>query len=350
MKTWIILTGILISTFSFAAEISGLTVNGEAAMDYNFLSSQDTPPALGGAKDNQYRFNSAQLTLKKDIEQLYIFSRLTYVPTTYTVSGTTTSTENLGVLKQFEFFYRLLPNLHIGFGRFLTTFGFESPMRNTNITYNYSIARQTLYPIYAEGIRAKYFITNEVTLTASNYNRIPDATFGDDNTSSKATEVALSGTHSKFAWYAGYITSRDEQNLEKVDNKGLSFWTSYVFDNFSLIGTYDNRSSKKESAGLYYSQSFSGTVSYRLNAFNFYARQEIVSGASDINKINGSADFKDSDKIDSLTLGTRFTAHENLYLYAEFRRDRADEKTYLTKGGNLTKDLSVITLGAIARF
>lgn len=282
---------------------------------------------------------------------MYFFGRLTYIPTSYTVSGTQTNTENLGVLKQIEFFYKILPKLHIGFGRFLTTFGYESPMRSNNLTYNYSIARQTLYPIYAEGIRAKYVAHEYVTLTLSNYNKLPDASFGDDNKSSKATEAALSGTIGKFAWYGGFLTSRDEKDLEKVDNKATSLWISYVFrENFSLIGTYDNRSSQKDSDNKDYAQSMSGTLAYRLEKHNLYFRFETVTGAKDINEINGSADYLNGDKVQSLTLGDKFVIHKNLYLYAEYRRDHVDKKAFMTHGGSPAKDMTLVTLGAIARF
>lgn len=345
---------ILLSSFPFmtlAAEVNGIQFSGEAVFDYNFLTSKGAPPALGGAQDNQYRFNSAQLIASKDMEQFYFFARLTYVPTSYKVSEAQTSTESIGVLKQFDFFYKVTPKLHIGFGRFLTTFGYESPMRSNNIAYNYSIARQTLYPIYAEGIRAKYQFFKSLNLTVSNYNRIPEATYGDDNSSAKATEVSLSGIIGKLAWFSGYIRSRDEQNEEKVNNDGVSLWSSYtLLDNLSLIGTYDHRSSKKDGQGKKFAQSFSGTIAYRFHSQSLYVRHEIVTGAGKIDEINGSADFKDANRVTSLTLGNKFTLNENLYLYAELRNDHSDKKSFSTKGESLTENLTLLTLGAIARF
>ena len=351
MKKFIIslLTSIPLSTFG--AEIEGIQFNGEAVFDYNFSTSQEAPPALGGAQDNQYRFNSAQLIASKDMEKLSFFTRLTYIPTSYNMGGTQTSTESIGVLKQFEFFYKFTPQLQLGFGRFLTTFGYESPMRSNNIAYNYTIARQTLYPIYAEGIRAKYQFSKRLNLTVSNYNRIPEATYGDDNTSSKATEASLSGTIGKFAWFGGYIHSRDENNDEKVNNNGVSLWSSYaLMNNLSVIGTYDNRSSKKDDLGKKYAQSLSGTLAYRFQNQNFYVRHEVVTGAGEITAINGAADYKGADQVTSLTIGNKYVLHENLYLYAEYRNDSSDKKSFSTQGESLSKNLTVLTLGAIARF
>lgn len=334
-----------------AEEIGGVNVTGEAAFDYNLVTLKNQSiPGGGGAKDNQYRFNYAQLILKKETEKLNFFGRLFYLPTEYESNGKQ-STSNLGVLNQLEIFYKVDSKLQVGFGRFLTSLGYESPFRTVNHTYNYTISRQTLYPGYAEGLRAKYHFTPEILAIVSSYNRFADSTFGDDNSTSKATEAAITGTSGKLRWYAGYITSRDNNLTEKVDNKGASIWGAYKFsDPFSFIATYENRSADTKASAMKYTQSFTGTLVYVLGINNLALRYEHVRGANDINAINAAADFKTADKVESITLTDKIAIHENLNLYVEYRTDKADEKAFVKGNGGIVRNASMLTLGAIAHF
>lgn len=351
LKTYLFAFLSMVALSAEAAEFNDLTVNGEAAFDYDFHTSQDNPPALGGMKNNQYRFNLAQLTVKKNMEKMYFMSRLQYTPTTYTTTGSNTATESIGVLRQLEVYYKATEDLHVGFGRFLTTFGFESPMRSYNIAYNYSIARQTLYPIYAEGVRAKYIASKHLTFIGSNYNRLPDATYGDDNPSSKATELAALLSAGNVNAYLGYINSRDRNQNGRVNNQGMSFWTSYVLkDTYSFVATYDSRTSSRAHERTNFSQSFSGTINYKNQNQNYYGRFEHVTGAKNINAINGFADFKNAGTVNSFTLGHKYSLTENIFLYGEYRNDKATDKAYLTRGGSYVRNVTALTLGAILHF
>lgn len=349
-KKSLLLVGLIFSN-AYAYEVEGINVSGEAAFDYNLVSTGNVAiPASGGAKDNEYRFNYAQLLLKKDADKLSFFSRLFYLPTTYDTGGNQ-STANLGVLYQLEVFYKLSPKLVVGFGRFLTTMGYESPFRTNNFTYNYTISRQTLYPGYADGLRAKYFAHKYLTLNLSSYNRFANSSFGDDNSTSKATEASLTGTIENFTWFAGYITSRDTSLTEKVDNTGASVWLSYKFwENATLVTSFENRTSDKKDSALLYTQSLSGTLAYTWGACNFAARYEQVTGADNINAINGAADFKTANRVNSITLTNKFAVDKNLNLYLEYRGDHADDKAFVKDTGSTVRNASMFTLGAIAHF
>lgn len=349
-KKSLLLAGLIFSNVH-AYEVEGLKVSGEAAFDYNLVSTGDEAiPAAGGGKDNQYRFNYAQLLLKKDVEKLSFFSRLFYLPTTYDTNGNQ-NTANLGVLYQLEVFYKLAPKLDIGFGRFLTTMGYESPFRTNNLTYNYTISRQTLYPGYADGLRARYFAHKYLTANLSSYNRFANSSFGDDNSTSKATEISLTGTIQDFTWFAGYITSRDTNATEKVDNTGASVWFSYKFwENFNFVATFENRTSDTKDSALLYTQSISGTLAYTMGIHNFAARYEHVTGADNINAINGAADFKTANRVNSITLTDKIAIDKNLNLYLEYRGNHADDKAFVKDTGSTVSDASMFTIGAIAHF
>lgn len=346
----LVLTGLIFSN-AYAYDVGGIDVAGEAAFDYNMVSTNDEPiPAAGGAKDNQYRFNYAQLLLKKDVDKLSFFSRLFYLPTTYDTGGNQ-STANLGVLYQLEVFYKFSPKLDVGFGRFLTTMGYESPFRTHNLTYNYTISRQTLYPGYADGLRAKYYAHKYLTVNLSSYNRFANSSFGDDNSTSKATEISLKGSADNFIWFAGYITSRDTNQTQKVDNTGTSVWLAYKFwKDITFVATFENRTSDTKDSALLYTQSLSGTLAYTWGLHNFAARFERVTGADNINKINGAADFKTADRVNSITLTDKIAVDKNLNLYLEYRGDHADEKAFTKDSGSIVKNASMFTLGAIAHF
>lgn len=345
--------GLLLNLSSVYAdtEISGLTLSGEAAFDYNLVSTGDKAiPGAGGAKDNEYRLNYAQLLIKKEVDKFSFFSRLFYLPTTYDTNGSE-ATANLGTLYQLELFYKVTPKLEVGFGRFLTTLGYESPLRTINHTYNYTISRQTLYPGYADGVRAKYHFRKNIIAYLSSYNRFANSSFGEDNSSSKATEASVRGAFGDLTLFAGYITSRDTNTVEKVDNKATSIWAAYKFlEKASAILTYEDRSADSENTSMKYTQSLSGTLTYDLSNHHLVFRYEYVTGANDINAINGAADFKDADQINSITLTDRIALNEHLNLYLEYRGDHANKKAFEKDSGSIVKNASMFTLGAIAYF
>lgn len=340
-----------LSLSAHAVEYDGLSVSGEAAFDYNLVTTGDQPIAgAGGGKDNQYRLNYAQLVLKKEVDKLSFFSRLFYFPTTYDTGGTE-STANLGILQQLEVFYKVTPQLEVGFGRFLTTLGYESPFRTNNFTYNYTISRQTLYPGYAEGLRARYFAHKYLTASLSSYNRFANSSFGDDNSTSKATELSLTSKFEKVTLFAGYITSRDTNTVQKVDNKAASVWAAYNFlENATFVATFENRSADTKDSALKYTQSISGTLAYVMGIHNLAARYEMVTGADNINAINAAADFKTADRVNSITLTDKIAIDKNVNLYLEYRGNHADEKAFVKDNGGIVKNASMITLGAIAHF
>lgn len=136
-----------------AADLAGITVNGEVAFDYNFLSSKAAGiPNTGAATNETYRLNSAQILFKKETDQMNFLARLAYVPTAVvtTAAPEAKTTYNLGTLDQVEAFYKVTPQFHVGFGRFLTTMGYESLLKSENSTYNNTIAYQTIVPGYGE--------------------------------------------------------------------------------------------------------------------------------------------------------------------------------------------------------
>ena len=190
MKKNVLIAGLLIMCgFSAqAVEISGLTVNGEVAFDFNFLSTKSTAmPYTDGVNNEAYRLRNAQVLISKETDQIYFLTRLAYTPTTYVsavdTTGPTTvtsSTNNFGALEQAEIFYKPMQNLYVGFGRFLTTMGYESLMKYENAFYTTTIAYQSIVPGYGEGLRAKYVAGDWLTATLSTYNQALYGAFGDD--------------------------------------------------------------------------------------------------------------------------------------------------------------------------
>lgn len=337
-----------------AADVGGITVNGEISFDYNFLSSggNTAVPNVGSATNEAYRLNTAQILLKKETEQISFLSRLAYtqvnVDGTDPATGMSTSRQNMGTLDQVEIFYKVSPSLQVGFGRFLTTMGYESLLKGENATYNNTIAYQTLVPGYGEGLRAKYTLNEYFTATASTYNRAKFSQWAEDYSPTKATEVSATGTVAGFTWFAGYLFGKDGDDTTPLTGTteltSGDAWVSYKFmDNLSLAITYDSLTKNVNDAGTNWSDSASAIVTYGWGMNNLALRYEMVRGAMHIG-------YGAADTVNSITLTDKIVLNENLNLYVEYRMDQADEEVFVDKDNSPTKDASIITLGALARF
>ena len=337
-----------------AVDVSGIAVNGEISFDYNFLSSgnQTAVPNVGGATNEAYRLNTAQILLKKETEQISFLGRLAYtqvnVDGTDTATGTTTTRQNMGTLDQVEIFYKALPSLQVGFGRFLTTLGYESLLKGENATYGNTIAYQQLVPGYGEGLRAKYTLNEYFTATASTYNRMKFSQWGEDYSPTKATELSATGTVAGLTWFAGYLFGKDGDDTTPLtgttERSSGDAWVSYKFmDNLSLAITYDSLTTNVNDAGTNWSDSASAIVTYGWGMNNFALRYEMVRGAMHIG-------YGASDTVNSITVSDKIVMNENLNLYVEYRADQADEDSFKDRDGAATKNASIVTLGALARF
>ncbi len=233
-----------------------------------------------------YRLNVAQVLFKKETDQVYFLGRLAYTPNQYTVAGTTTTKANLGTLDQVEIFYKAQPNLYIGFGRFLTTMGYESLLRSENAFYNTTIAYQGIVPGYGEGLRAKYIAGDWLSATLSSYNQATYNAFGDNYTPTKATELSLTGVLGRFSWFAGYLLGTDAAvtpTTGKVDKSSSSVWAAYrLMDNSTLAVTYDSRTTKPEDEHTHWSDSVSAVFTYSVGINNLGLRYEMVRGGNEV--------------------------------------------------------------------
>ncbi len=354
------------TSVSRAADIAGLTVNGEASFDYYMLSSKDkATPFIGGASNETYRLNQAQILIKKETEQISFLSRLVYSPTSYLTSAksdgaggvtTTSNKANLGTMDQLEVFYKPTPSIYVGFGRFLTTMGFESLLKSENYTYGNTIAFQGIVPGYGEGLRAKYIPGEYLTATVSTYNQANYNAFGDDYTPTKTTEVSATGLWGNFSWYAGYYFGKDgAAPLDRTERTASSVWASYKLDPVLFAITYDSRTTKPDISGTKWSDSTSVLVSYQsavsatiINTVT--ARYEMVRGAGELIDLASGATYGAANKVNSFTLSDKIALNEYFKLYVEYRLDRADEDAFFDSNGNPTKNASILALGAVASF
>lgn len=340
-----------------AADIAGLTVKGEASFDYNFLSSGDNAyPASGGALNEQYRFNQAQLQLTKETDELSFLARLNYQPTTYE-TGAGTAKANIGTLDQIELYYKFTPEFSVGFGRLCSTMGFESILKSENIFYNNSLAYQLIVPGYGEGMRARYAPGEWLTVSLSTYNRTTYNYFGDDYTSTKTTEVSATGVAGRFLWFAGYQWGTDGDGTApnpKVDKKISNAWATYkLSDDFLLSAIYDNRAQKQEGSSEIFTQSITGQVSYAFQWHTLGVRYEYLLGAGELDALNGittPTNYRGADKVQIWSVVDKFNLSEHFNLYVEYRHDGADQAVLKNNKGDDTKDAHMITLGALAHF
>jgi len=338
---------LLATTAANAMDVAGVTVNGELSTDYSFFSNNEAIPYADGAVDSAYRLNKGQLLLKKETEQVSFLSRLTY-------STTPVAGNNAVAMEQVELFYKFMPNLHIGVGRFLTTMGYESLLKTENAFYNPTIAYQSIIPGYGEGIRAKYVKGEDLTVTLTNMNRANDASLSEDN-NSKATELSATGVMGAATWFAGYqMGTNNPAAGQRDDRTATSIWATYkLMDNMLVGATYDAKTSKLEDASMNWSNAFSALVTYKMDRNNFGLRWEHVEGASTLTS-GASAGLTDyaANKIDSITATDKFNLTENLDLIAELRYDMGDEDTFADSDGvaNQEKTAWMGTFGVLAHF
>lgn len=353
-KLTLIFSAILITVPTLAVDVSGVTVNGEVAFDYNSLSNGNNDiPFTGGATNETYRLSQTQILAKKETDEISFLARLVYIPSTYvtaTTPATTTNKSNLGTLDQIEVYYKIQPNFSIGFGRFLTTMGYESLLRSENANYGNTIAFQAIVPGYGEGLRAKY-VYDYLTLTASTYNQSTYNAFGDDYTPTKTTEVSALGVLGNFSIFAGYYTGKDTGTLANTQKTASSAWASYkVLDNLLVALTYDARTAKPDELYTTWSDSSSALLTYGWGKNNFAVRYELVRGANELVEGSGTP-YGTAKKVTSITVTDKIALNDNFKLYVEYRTDKADENVLKGKDGVADKDTAgLFTLGLAANF
>ncbi|MBO9665546.1 MAG: outer membrane beta-barrel protein [Bdellovibrio sp.] len=352
----IIALSALLGIPAHAIDISGITAQGEAAFDYNFLSSGSNPyPASGGALNDQYHFHSAQLILTKETEELSLFARLAYVPTEYTSPAGNTKS-NIGTLDQLEVYYKIAPEWSVGGGRLCSTLGFESALKNENAFYANTVAYQGIVPGYNEGMRLRFNPGEFLAVSLSTYNRSTYNQFGDDYTPTKTTELSATGVAGRFLWFAGYYTGTDTDPVTptlKIDKSTSNIWATYKFsDNFTWSVSYDARTQTPDGGSQIYAQSISSQMVYVWDKHSIGLRYESVLGAGELDALNNStgAYYTGTDKANVWTLGDKFKLSEHLKVYVEYRHDSADQEVLTNDKGDLTKELHMITLGAVAHF
>mgnify|MGYP003337574475 CR=1 FL=1 len=353
----ICLLGILWSFSAHAYELGGLAIQGEAAFDYNYLSTGDNRyPSNGGALNDQYRFNMAQILVKKEADEISFLTRLSYIPTEVTTPGGGSTKSSFGTLDQFEIYYKFRPDLKVGFGRLCSTMGFESAMRYENVFYNNTVAYGSIVPGYGEGLRAMYNPGEWLALTLSTYNRSTYNQYGDDYNSTKTTEFSATGVLGPVLWFAGYYWGTDNGATAtdpKLDKSTSNAWATYKFnDAFSFSVSYDSRTQKPQDASTNYAQSISGQASYILGKHTLGLRYENILGAGELDVLNGttSLGYIGADKVQVFSAVEKYSLSENLNMYLEYRQDVADQSVLKDRNGDDTKNAYMITLGAIAKF
>ncbi|WP_413560234.1 outer membrane beta-barrel protein [Bdellovibrio sp. HCB209] len=360
MKKTIALTTILLLTLPFTALaeeiVSGITIQGEADFEYNFLSSgKNIYPASAGALDEQYRFNSAQVILKKETAELSFFARLMYMPIELT-TPTGTTKNSFGSLDQLEIYYKIDPNWSVGFGRLCSTLGFESAMKVENILYGNTVAYQGIVPGYNEGLRLKFNPGEWLAVTLNTYNRSAYNQFGDDYASTKTTELSATGISGRFLWFAGYYTGADASTTvpgTTIAKSTSNIWLTYkLTDDFTWSASYDSRAQKPDGEDLHYSQSISSQMSYILGKHTLGLRYESLLGAGELDSLNGTSNvyYPGADHVNVWTVGDKYSVSEHLKIYLEYRQDQADQDVLKDRDSEQTDHLHLITLGAIAHF
>ncbi|WP_413586204.1 outer membrane beta-barrel protein [Bdellovibrio sp. HCB274] len=351
---------LLTSSTVLAADIGGITVNGEIAFDYTTNSTGGNPtvggteiPFSGAAQDNTYRVNTTQILAKKETDKLSVLARLVFNPITYESAPGASSKNNFGVLDQVEVYYKPQSNLYIGAGRFMTTMGYESVLRSENIFYGYSIAFQGITPGYGEGLRAKYIVNDLLTTTLSTYNQSNYNVYGDDYTPTKTTELSVNGTMGDLQWFAAYYFGKDSgtNTTGPVQNAASNVWASYRFtENLMAAITYDSKSYSTDLGEAGWSDSTIGIVSYKLWNNTLSVRYEMIRGAMHLTEGGVLAVYNGADKVNSLTLADKINLNENLNAYVEFRADEADEDAFRDSDNAPTKTAQMLTLGVLASF
>lgn len=348
MKIQILLSALLTmgSLSAQAADISGLTVTGEVAFDYSFLSTKDVDMNFtDGVPNEEYRFKNAQVLIHKETDQIQFYTRLNYTPTNFAdVGATENSTADFGTLDQVEIYYKAMPNLYLGFGRLLTTMGYESLMKYENAMYTSTIAYQSIVPGYGEGLRAKYVAGDWLTANLSTYNQVAFGGWGDDYSPTKTTEMSLTGKAMGFTWFGGYYFGTDIPTSGRVDRSGSSVWASYqITENFLTVLTYDSLNTKPDGGSEAWSDSTALYLTYGLGMNNLSLRYEMVRGANELG-------YTAADTVNSLVLSDKIVMNDYMNLYVEYRMDKANEEAFVDGDGAATDSASLLTLSALAHF
>lgn len=365
-QRWIVLplvaSSLLLASFnSVAAEIPGVKISGEAVFDYNFLSTGGNAyPASGAAPNEQYRLSQAQVLLTKETDDFSFLGRLSYIPTEYLVApaGTPGVTKgNIGTLDQLEVYYKVRPDLSIGFGRLLTTMGIESLMRFENTLFANTLSYQAIVPGYGEGLRLKYTPNTYFGLNLSTYNRAAYNKFGDDYTPTKTTEVSIFGNISSLYWFAAHYFGTDVDAAtpaNKLDKTASSLLLTYKWNDYLTTSfTLDNRSQKQSGVDTLSANSAALHVGYTWEKHLFGLRYETIKGANDLDALNeniGVFTYGNADKLEIITIGDKFRLTENFDLHLEYRMDKADQDVLKKSDGTATDSSNMVTLGAIAHF
>ncbi|MEK2690188.1 outer membrane beta-barrel protein [Bdellovibrio sp. GT3] len=360
MKKFITILAALGASMPFTAYadevLSGITVQGEAAFEYNFMSSGgNTYPASAGALNEQYRFNSAQVILKKDTDQLSFLARLMYMPIEVSTPGGT-SKNSFGTLDQLEIYYNINAAWSAGFGRLCSTLGFESAMRAENVFYQNTVAYQSIVPGYNEGLRLKFNPGEWLAVTLSSYNRSAYNQYGDEMATTKTTELSATGIAGRFLWFAGYYAGKDASATipgSSVAKATTNIWTTYkVSDEFNVSVSYDSRAQTPDGLSESYAQSLSAQGSYILGGHTLGLRYESILGAGEMDSLNATVDtfYPGADKVEVWSVGDKFKLNDNLNVYLELRQDLADQEIMKDSDGGPTDRSTMITLGAIAHF
>lgn len=332
-----------------AVEIDGITVRGEAALNYSMLTpGNDSLPNSSAGNDQVYSLNQAQILLSKETEKMAFMSRIAFSPTEYSTSPTENSTSHFGNLEQLELYYKPSSYLYIGFGRFLTTLGFESSTRMDNLMYLTTIAFSQIVPSFGEGVRAKY-IYNDMTVSLTTYNRAPYYTYGDDRKTTKTTELSVSQTMGRASVFAGYLMGTDTNAVSgaKEDKSAASVYASYkLADNFTTALEYESKTSKFDAeAHTHWADSTSLWLVYGLGQHNLGIRYEQVRGANEIG-------YGPADEISSITVSDKIAVSENLNVYVEYRQDKANEMIFPDEDGvaGMKEDAGVFSITALSYF
>lgn len=344
--------------YANAANIDGIKFSGEASFDYSFLSSkQNTVPSIGATTNESYRLNQVQIVAAKEAEQLSFIGRVIYSPTVSVVQSGTPDNKaysNLGPLDQLEIFYKITPELSVGFGRLYTTMGYESFLRSENPTYGNSIASQTIVPLNGEGLRVKYNAGEWLTATVTSYNQSAFHSSQSTATPTKTTEASATGTVRDFAWFVSYYFGQDpavSPSTSATDKSASSIWTSYKFTPSLMAAlTYDSKRYQPDGSHSHWADATGFVLSYGLGINNLAVRYEMVRGANELADITTGKTYGTADKVNSLTLTDKIVLNENLHLFLEYKIDQADENVFLDPDGVGKKDVSLATIGAVAHF
>lgn len=357
MKHLLWLALVCLPRIASAWDISGVNVSGEASFDYNFLSSGDNAyPGNGGALNDQYRFNQAQLQFKKETDEVSFLARLNYAPAPIATSGGS-NRSSIETLDQLEIYYKLSPEWAIGFGRLCSTLGLESIMKSENVFYTNTVSYQAIVPGYGEGLRLRYNPGEWLSANLSTYNQSTNNAYGDDYTPTKTTELSLTGVAGPVTWFGGYYVGadRDVNDATKVTNKKLSdYWLTYkISEAWSLSLAYDDRTENIQGGETHFAQSTQAQLAYAVGRHTLGLRYESLLGAFDLDTLNNSSGVyypAGANKVNILSVGDKFNLSDNMKLYLEYRKERTDKDVLLDKSGNGKKSLDMITLAIVAHF